>query len=95
MAKKSKKKTDSAKPESKAPREAEGKNLDTKSKQEEAAPTRNGKERPLIRAIRVTAEVLEAAKAYRKAKGVSFYQLGLESISERLTREGFLRKANQ
>ena len=47
--------------------------------------------KPIVRAIRVTAEVLEAAKAYKKAKGVSFYQLGLEAISERLVREGYLK----
>lgn len=47
--------------------------------------------KPIIRAIRVTEEVLAAAKAYRKEKGVSFYQLGLEAISERLAREGFLK----
>lgn len=47
--------------------------------------------KPIIRAIRVTAEVLAAAKAYRKDKGVSFYQLGLEAISERLKREGYLK----
>ncbi len=51
------------------------------------------KEKPMLRAIRVTPEVLEAAKAYKKAKGVSFYALGLESISDRLTKEGFLKKA--
>lgn len=50
--------------------------------------------KPIVRAIRVTAEVLEAAKAYKKAKGVSFYQLGFEAISERLARDGYL-KANE
>jgi hypothetical protein len=49
--------------------------------------------RPLIRAIRVSQEVLDAAKEYKKAKGVSFYRLGLESISERLVREGYLKAA--
>lgn len=49
--------------------------------------------KPIVRAIRVTAEVLAAAKAYRKDKGVSFYQLGLEAISERLKREGYLKAA--
>ena len=49
--------------------------------------------KPIIRAIRVTADVLAAAKTYRKDKGVSFYQLGLEAISERLVREGYLKTA--
>ncbi len=49
--------------------------------------------KPILRAIRVTAEVLEAAKAYKKATGKSFYALGLESISERLEREGYLKAA--
>jgi len=49
--------------------------------------------KPIVRAIRVTAEVLAAAKVYRKDKGVSFYQLGLEAISERLVREGYLNAA--
>ncbi|OIO06964.1 MAG: hypothetical protein AUJ52_11165 [Elusimicrobia bacterium CG1_02_63_36] len=47
--------------------------------------------KPIIRAIRVTAEVLAAAKVYRKEKGVSFYQLGLNAISEVLRREGYLK----
>ena len=51
------------------------------------------KGRPMLRAIRVTPVVLEAAKAYKKASGVSFYALGLESITDRLTKEGFLKKA--
>jgi hypothetical protein len=54
---------------------------------EEAASTAN----TLVRAIRVTPEVLTAAKAYKKEKGVSFYRLGLEAIAERLKREGFLK----
>ena len=47
---------------------------------------------PMVRAIRVTPEVLDAAKAYKKASGVSFYALGLESIADRLVKEGFLKK---
>jgi len=47
--------------------------------------------KPIVRAIRVTAAVLAAAKTYRKEKGVSFYQLGLEAISERLKKEGYLK----
>ena len=46
----------------------------------------------LIRAIAVTREVLDAAKAYKRAHGVSFYQLGLEAISERLEKEGYLNR---
>ncbi len=45
-----------------------------------------------IRAIRITPEILEAAKAYKKDKGVSFYRLGLEAISERLVKEGYLKE---
>ena len=56
------------------------------------APARP-KEKPMLRAIRVTPEVLGAAKAYKKTTGVSFYALGLESITDRLTKEGFLKKA--
>jgi hypothetical protein len=53
----------------------------------EAAP------KPILRAIRVTPELLAAAKAYKKATGKSFYALGLEAISERLVREGYLKAA--
>ncbi|MBI4679170.1 MAG: hypothetical protein HY748_16465 [Elusimicrobia bacterium] len=48
-------------------------------------------EKPMLRAIRVTPQVLEAAKACKKATGKNFYALGLEAISERLVREGFLK----
>ena len=47
----------------------------------------------MVRAIRVTAEVLAAAKTYKKEKGVSFYRLGLEAISDRLKREGYMKAA--
>ena len=47
--------------------------------------------RPLLRAIRVTPELLAAAKAYKKTTKKSFYALGLEAISERLEREGYLK----
>jgi hypothetical protein len=50
------------------------------------------KQRMCIRAIRITPEILEAAKAYKKDKGVSFYRLGLEAISERLVKEGYLKE---
>ena len=49
--------------------------------------------KPIIRAIRVTAELLAAAKVYKKATGTSFYALGCEAISERLKREGYLKGA--
>ena len=49
--------------------------------------------KPLLRAIRVTQEVLDAAKAYKKATGKSFYALGLEAITEVLKREGYLKAA--
>lgn len=61
----------------------------TKSATEASGPAA----KPIIRAIRVTEEVLAAAKAYRKDKGVSFYQLGMEAISERLARDGYLKAA--
>lgn len=49
--------------------------------------------KPIIRAIRVTQELLDAAKAYKKATGTSFYSLGFEAISDRLKREGYLKPA--
>ena len=48
----------------------------------------------IVRAIRVTTEVLDAAKAYKRDKKVSFYQLGLSAISEVLRREGYLKAAD-
>lgn len=45
----------------------------------------------MVRAIRVTPELLAAAKAYKKDTGVSFYALGLEAISDRLKKEGYLK----
>lgn len=53
------------------------------------ATEKKPKERLMVRAIRVTPALLEAAKAYKKASGKSFYALGLEAITERLVREGF------
>ena len=47
----------------------------------------------IVRAIRMTSEVLAAAKAYKKATGTSFYTLGFEAISDRLKREGYLKAA--
>jgi len=89
VAKKSKKKGDGTKPETKA----------LVSNDSNSSPVAEGdrvahaeKEKPIIRAIRVTAEVLDAAKAYKKAKGVSFYTLGMEAISDRLVKEGFLKR---
>lgn len=70
---------------------------ESKRKEESESPAATV-ERPavqgyLIRAIKITPEILSAAKAYRKDKGVSFYTLGLESIQERLGREGYLKPA--
>lgn len=59
---------------------------------EQAASEKKPKERPMLRAIRVTPELLEAAKEYKKASGKSFYALGLEAITERLVKEGFLKE---
>lgn len=59
---------------------------------EQPAAAKQPKERPLLRAIRVTPAVLEAAKEYKKASGKSFYALGLETITERLVKEGFLKE---
>lgn len=47
--------------------------------------------RSMIRTIRMTPEVLDAAKAYKAATGTSVAALAFEAVSERLTREGFLR----
>lgn len=60
------------------------------TKPETAGPTT----KKIVRAIRVTAEVLDAAKAYKRDKKVSFYQLGLSAISEVLRREGYLKVAD-
>lgn len=51
----------------------------------------------LIRAIAVTKEILDAAKAkaYKRVTGVSFYQLGHDAISERLAKEGYLNRAGE
>ena len=57
-----------------------------------AAPKLEGPPpKPIVRAIRVSQELLDAAKAYKKATGTSFYTLGFEAISERLKREGYLK----
>lgn len=57
-----------------------------------AAPKPEGPvPKPIVRAIRVSQELLDAAKAYKKATGTSFYSLGFEAISERLKREGYLK----
>lgn len=62
---------------------------ETKPTEAPATPKR----KPMLRAIRVTPEVLNAAKSYKKSTGMSFYALGLESIADRLAKEGFLKKA--
>ena len=51
--------------------------------------------RTLVRAIRITSDVLDAAKAYKKATGTSFYRLGLNAISEVLRRKGYLEPATK
>ncbi|MBI2069487.1 MAG: hypothetical protein HYT79_02715 [Elusimicrobia bacterium] len=48
-------------------------------------------DRPIVRAIRITAPILEAAKKLKAEKGISFYRLGLEAISARLVNEGYLK----
>jgi len=64
-----------------------------KQSSEQTATAKTPKERPMLRAIRITPEILEAAKAYKKATGKSFYALGLEAITERLVKEGYLKEA--
>lgn len=59
---------------------------------EYAAGEKQPKERPMLRAIRVTPELLDAAKEYKKTTGKSFYALGLEAITERLVKEGYLKE---
>lgn len=59
---------------------------------EKTASEKQPKERPMLRAIRVTPEMLDAAKEYKKATGKSFYALGLEAITERLVKEGYLKE---
>ena len=48
----------------------------------------------MLRAIRVTPRLLEAAKAYKQATGTSFYALGLQAITERLVKEGYLKESD-
>ncbi len=70
------------------------KNTESRRKQNhttEIAIGEQRQERPMLRAIRVTPELLAAAKEYKKATGKSFYALGLEAIMERLEKEGFLK----
>lgn len=68
----------------------------TASPAAKSAGTTNGEPapKPILRAIRVTPEVLDAAKSYKKERGVSFYRLGLEAITEVLKREGYLKDAD-
>jgi len=95
VAKKTKKKTNGETADSKSSAESEANGQKSQAPEKKEAKGRIGKERPIIRAIRVTQEILDAAKEYKKAKGVSFYTLGFESISDRLEKEGFLKKGNQ
>jgi hypothetical protein len=57
----------------------------------QAAPKLEPGAKPIIRAIRVTQVILDAAKAYKKATGTSFYTLGHDTIRERLVKEGYLK----
>lgn len=50
---------------------------------------------PMLRAIRVSPQLLEAAKAYKKATGISFYKLGLDAITDRLVKEGYLEQPKE
>lgn len=95
MAKKSKKKTNGEKADGKSSAESEAEGQESQTSEKKESKGRIGKERPIIRAIRVTQEILDAAKEYKKAKGVSFYSLGFEAISDRLVKEGFLKKEDQ
>ena len=58
----------------------------------ESAPASEKKNR-MLRAVVVTPTILEAARAYKRATGVSFYQLGREAIAEKLAKEGYLDAA--
>jgi len=93
--KKSKKKRNGTKPEGKAAHKPEPKETGSKSTMGGERPAQNGKNRPMLRAIRITQEILDAAKTYKKSTGISFYLLGLEAITDRLEKEGFLKKATQ
>ena len=60
---------------------------------EQPTSVKQPKDRPLLRAIKVTPEILAAAKEFKKDKGVSFYALGLEAITQRLEKEGYLKES--
>lgn len=59
---------------------------------ESGTKTENGEQYVCIRAIKLTPEILMATKQLKKEKGISLYRLGQEAISERLVREGYLKK---
>lgn len=90
MTKKSKKRSNGEKSKIKEPR-----TLAPGSLAESGHISRTTKEKPIIRAIRVTQDLLDAAKNYKKASGKSFYSLGYEAIRERLVREGFLKESSE
>ena len=48
--------------------------------------------KPIIRAIKINASILEAAKKLKVERGISFYRLGLESLTEKLVKEGYLKE---
>lgn len=76
------------------PKKSNGEKPQGESGQASQPTTQRPQREPrLIRAIAVTPEVLEAAKAYKRDKKISFYQLGLAAISEVLKREGYLKDA--
>ncbi|MBI3554186.1 MAG: hypothetical protein HY077_16940 [Elusimicrobia bacterium] len=76
------------------PKKSNGGKPQGESAQASQPTTQRLREPRLIRAIAVTPDVLEAAKAYKRDKKVSFYQLGLSAISEVLKREGYLKTAD-
>lgn len=90
MSKKPKVAKSKTKKEAKPSEEAQSTEESTTGASTESPKT---KQKYVIRAIKVTPEILAAAKKYKAEKGVSFYTLGLETISERLHREGFLEEA--
>lgn len=80
-------KTKSSKPKAEQKKNGEQSRPDPAVPDPALAPPKSER---LIRAIAVTKEILEAAKAYKRATGISFYQLGHDTISERLVKEGYL-----
>ena len=63
---------------------------DAKNGGEQNAKSNN--DQTLIRAIRITPQILEAARKLKIERRISFYRLGLEAITERLVKEGYLKE---